>query len=71
MVKLEPLIDEIITWIDTNICKPILIDDVAARAGYSKWHLHRVFMQTMNITMVCYVRDEKIITCRTLPATHS
>lgn len=60
MVKLEHIIDEIILWIDTNIHKPIRIDDVAARAGYSKWHLQRVFMQTMNITMACYIRDKKL-----------
>lgn len=60
MVKLEHVIDEIISWIDTNIHKPIRIDDVAARAGYSKWHLQRVFMQTMNISIACYIRDKKL-----------
>lgn len=60
MVKLEHVIDEIISWIDTNIHKPIRINDVATRAGYSKWHLQRVFMQTMNITMACYIRDKKL-----------
>ncbi|EOZ9276167.1 AraC family transcriptional regulator [Enterobacter hormaechei] len=29
---------------DSNLHKPLKIEDVAARAGYSRWHLQRSFV---------------------------
>lgn len=45
MFRTEDIIDEIIQWIDSNLHKPLKIEEVAARAGYSKWHLQRIFVQ--------------------------
>lgn len=45
MLRTEYIIDEITQWIDSNLHKPLKIEDVAARAGYSKWHLQRIFVQ--------------------------
>ena len=47
MFKTEDIIDEITQWIDSNLHKPLRIEDVAARAGYSKWHLQRIFVQVI------------------------
>lgn len=39
------VIDTIVEWIDDNLNQPLRIDDIARHAGYSKWHLQRLFMQ--------------------------
>ena len=38
------VIDTIVEWIDDNH-QPLRIDDIARHAGYSKWHLQRLFLQ--------------------------
>ena len=38
------VIDTIVEWIDDNLHQPLRIDDIA-HAGYSKWHLQRLFLQ--------------------------
>ncbi|ACZ77700.1 transcriptional regulator, AraC family [Dickeya parazeae Ech586] len=60
MIKLEELITEIIQWIDDNIHQQLSIDDVAARSGYSKWHLQRVFFQKNGKNIAAYIRDKKL-----------
>lgn len=65
MVKLEGMIEDITVWIARNIEKRITIDDVARRAGYSKWHLQRVFFQEKNITLAEWIRNEKLTSCST------
>ncbi|HFE3213382.1 TPA: helix-turn-helix domain-containing protein [Klebsiella quasipneumoniae subsp. similipneumoniae] len=60
MIKLEKLIDEITLWIDEHIHQPISISDVATRAGYSKWHLQRIFSQIKGQRMATYIRDKKL-----------
>lgn len=52
MLKTEIILDEVIKWIDSNLDKPLRIDDVAARAGYSKWHLQRIFTSVKKQTWV-------------------
>ncbi|WP_420809733.1 helix-turn-helix domain-containing protein [Entomohabitans teleogrylli] len=53
--------EEITHWIDSNLDKPLRIEDVAIRAGYSKWHLQRIFTQVMNISLGQYIRDKKLL----------
>lgn len=36
---------DLIDWIEKNLTDKLTIDDVAARAGYSKWHLQRIFRE--------------------------
>ena len=36
------VIDTIVEWIDDNLHQPLRID-IARHAGYSKWHLQRLF----------------------------
>lgn len=40
------VIDTIVEWIDDNLHQPLRIDDIARHAGYSKWHLQRLFNST-------------------------
>lgn len=60
MIRLDNLISEITQWIDDNIHQPLSIEDVAARAGYSKWHLQRVFVQMKGENIAAYIRDRKL-----------
>ncbi|EOI1393903.1 hypothetical protein [Klebsiella oxytoca] len=59
MFRTEDIIDEITQWIDSNLHKPLKIEDVAARAGYSKWHLQRIFIYFKEIGLDKYIRDTK------------
>ena len=34
---------DLIDWIEKNLEGKLTIDDVSAKAGYSKWHLQRMF----------------------------
>jgi AraC family multidrug resistance transcriptional activator len=58
MFRTEDIIDEITQWIDSNLHKPLKIEDVAARAGYSKWHLQRIFVQVKEVSLGKYIRDK-------------
>lgn len=60
MLKLENFIAELTRWIDNNIHKPIKIEDVATRSGYSKWHLQRVFFQVTHVSLAHYIRERKL-----------
>lgn len=60
MIKLEELISEITQWIDENIHQPLSVNDVAARSGYSKWHLQRIFFRMKGVNLATYIRDKKL-----------
>ncbi|WP_312073592.1 helix-turn-helix domain-containing protein [Atlantibacter sp.] len=54
------VINNLIQWIDNNIELPIKINDVAARAGYSKWHLQRLFYEHTGQTLGHFIRERKL-----------
>lgn len=60
MDRNESIIFQLIRWIDENIDRPLRIDEVAAKAGYSKWHLQRMFVQVMRIRLGLYIRERKL-----------
>ena len=60
MFRTEDIIDEITQWIDSNLHKPLKIEDAAARAGYSKWHLQRIFLQVKEVSLGKYIKDKKL-----------
>lgn len=60
MIKLEELISEITQWIDESIHQSLSVNDVAARSGYSKWHLQRVFFRVKGVNLAAYIRDKKL-----------
>ncbi|MCS2154209.1 helix-turn-helix domain-containing protein [Scandinavium goeteborgense] len=60
MFRTEDIIDEITQWIDSNLHKPLKIEDVATRAGYSKWHLQRIFVQVKEVSLGKYIKDKKL-----------
>jgi AraC family multidrug resistance transcriptional activator len=60
MFRTEDIIDEITKWIDSNLHKPLKIEDVAAWAGYSKWHLQRIFVQVIKVGLDKYIIDAEL-----------
>lgn len=60
MFRTEDIINEITQWIDSNLHKPLKIEDVAARVGYSKWHLQRIFVQVKEVSRGKYIKDKNI-----------
>ena len=60
MFRTEHIINEITQWIDSNLHNPLKIGDVAARAGYSKWHLQRIFLQLKEVSLGKYIKDKKL-----------
>ncbi|ACR69963.1 AraC family transcriptional regulator [Edwardsiella ictaluri] len=55
------LVDALIQWIEQNLDKRILIDDIAERAGYSKWYLQRLFKEVTGYSLAAYVRKRRLI----------
>ena len=60
MTMQNDVIHLIMSWIDDNIDKPLKIEDVAKRAGYSRWHLQRLFQQVTHQTLADYIRNKKL-----------
>ena len=55
------VIDTIVEWIDDNLHQPLCIDDIARHAGYSKWHLKRLFLQYKGkVSVARHIRERKL-----------
>ena len=54
------VIDTIVEWIDDNLHQPLRIDDIARHAGYSKWHLQRLFT-VQRESLGRYIRERKLL----------
>ncbi|WP_205954737.1 helix-turn-helix domain-containing protein [Pantoea stewartii] len=53
-------VNELVDWIEQNIDKRLLIDDVAKKAGYTKWHLQRMFQRVTGQNIGSYIRKRKL-----------
>lgn len=51
---------EIMHWIDEHLEEPLRVDDVSARAGYSKWHFQRMFKEVAGISLGRYIKLKKL-----------
>nr|ACK77677.1 RamA [uncultured bacterium] len=54
------VIETIVQWIDDNLHQPLRIDDIARHAGYSKWHLQRLFLHYKGESLGRYIRARKL-----------
>lgn len=63
------VIDTIVEWIDDNLHQPLRIDDIARHAGYSKWHLQRLFLQYKGESLGRYIRERKLLLAPAICAT--
>lgn len=55
------VIDTIVEWIDNNLNQPLRIDNITRHAGYSKWHLQRLFVQYKGESLERYIHERKLL----------
>ena len=53
-------IHDLLDWIDNNLDSRLDIETVARRAGYSKWHLQRIFKEHTGYPLGEYIRAQKL-----------
>ena len=53
-------IHDLLDWIDNNLDSRLDIETVARRAGYSKWHLQRIFKEHTGYPLGEYIRVQKL-----------
>lgn len=56
----DKILDELLEWLHNNTDKPLRIADIAAKAGYSPWHLQRIFKSYTGVTLGQYVTELKL-----------
>ena len=56
----DDIISTLTDWIDSNLEKTLSIDEVAAKSGYSKWHLQRMFRSVTKQTLGGYIRERRL-----------
>ncbi|MBP2169366.1 AraC family mar-sox-rob regulon transcriptional activator [Erwinia toletana] len=54
------IIHTLTDWIEQNLDKTLSIDEVAAKSGYSKWHLQRMFRSVTKQTLGGYIRERRL-----------
>lgn len=59
----ESVIISVTEWINKNLDQRLSIDDIAEKAGYSKWYLQKLFSRYNNETLAHYIRRKKLIAC--------
>lgn len=59
--KSQPeFIKKVITYCINNISKPITVDDMAKRSGYSRYHFTRRFTESQGVSPAQFVRDLRL-----------
>jgi len=56
----ESVIVSVTAWINNNLDQRLTVDDIAEKAGYSKWYLQKLFARYHNETLARYIRKQKL-----------
>lgn len=54
------IIREMLSWVESNLERPLTLDAVTARVGYSKWHLQRLFKSVTGQRLGSYLRARRL-----------
>ena len=54
------IIRDLLSWLEGHLDQPLSLDNVAAKAGYSKWHLQRMFKKETGHSLGQYIRSRKM-----------
>ncbi|WP_074011639.1 MDR efflux pump AcrAB transcriptional activator RobA [Candidatus Sodalis sp. SoCistrobi] len=54
------IIRDLLSWLDSHLDQPLSLDNVAAKAGYSKWHLQRMFKEVTGQAIGAYIRARRL-----------
>lgn len=56
----QEIINDLISWVDSNLDKRLTLDEVAERSGFSKWYLQHCFKANTGEPLAGYVRRSKL-----------
>lgn len=56
----QQVIASLLAWIEQNLDQPLTLDDIAAKSGYSKWHLQRLFKELTGEILGTYARRRRL-----------
>jgi len=59
-LRYESIIQSSLEWIEKNLHRKIFLDDVATASNFSKFHFHRIFQTTINISVDEYIRMRRL-----------
>ncbi|AXF77308.1 MDR efflux pump AcrAB transcriptional activator RobA [Erwinia tracheiphila] len=54
------IIRDLLAWLESHLDQPLSLDNVAAKAGYSKWHLQRMFKEVTDHAIGAYIRARRL-----------
>lgn len=54
------IIRDLLTWLESHLDQPLSLDNVATKAGYSKWHLQRMFKEVTGHAIGAYIRARRL-----------
>ncbi len=54
------IIRDLLIWLEGHLDHPLSLDNVAAKAGYSKWHLQRMFKDVTGHAIGAYIRARRL-----------
>ncbi|NDL65833.1 helix-turn-helix domain-containing protein [Acerihabitans arboris] len=54
------IINALLDWLEDNLDQPLSLDDVAAKAGFSKWYLQRMFKYATGHNLGAYTRARRL-----------
>ena len=58
------IIRDLLIWLEGHLDQPLSLDNVAAKAGYSKWHLQRMFKDCLLYTSITKPFNPRELTIR-------
>ncbi|PKH22604.1 MDR efflux pump AcrAB transcriptional activator RobA [Enterobacterales bacterium CwR94] len=54
------IIRDLLVWLESHLDQPLSLDNVASKAGYSKWHLQRMFKDVSGHAIGAYIRARRL-----------
>ena len=54
------IISGLLNWLEDHLDLPLTLDTIAAKSGYSKWHLQRMFRYVTGQTLGTYARRRRL-----------
>lgn len=54
------IIHDLLNWLEGHLDQPLSLDNVAAKSGYSKWHLQRMFKEITGQAIGSYIRARRL-----------
>lgn len=54
------IIHDLLNWLESHLDQPLSLNNVAAKSGYSKWHLQRMFKEITGQAVGSYIRARRL-----------